>query len=162
MQNIGVNMSNTIREFKNEYRWLSNFWPVDVELSPKHIFMKNCTEVEKYPSVEHAYQAAKFIEKSTRKEIAQLTAGRAKKTGGSLKSKREDFDDIKLCVMETLLRQKFAPSTFLAEKLKATWPADIIEGNSWGDTFWGMDLNTGVGANRLGRLLMEIRFDLQK
>jgi predicted NAD-dependent protein-ADP-ribosyltransferase YbiA (DUF1768 family) len=36
----------------------------------------------------------------------------------------------------------------------------IQEGNRWGDTFWGVDLNTNVGENKLGLLIMQIREQL--
>jgi predicted NAD-dependent protein-ADP-ribosyltransferase YbiA (DUF1768 family) len=35
----------------------------------------------------------------------------------------------------------------------------LIEGNTWGDKFWGQV--KGEGANYLGRLLMKVREELQ-
>lgn len=43
----------------------------------------------------------------------------------------------------------------LSEMLEATGDAELIEGNHWGDTFWGVC--NGVGQNNLGKLLMAIR-----
>jgi predicted NAD-dependent protein-ADP-ribosyltransferase YbiA (DUF1768 family) len=37
-----------------------------------------------------------------------------------------------------------------------------MEGNSWGDSFWGVSLDTGMGTNHLGRILMDIRDQLYK
>ena len=58
--------------------------------------------------------------------------------------------------MEFLLRQKFSDQNkVLKEKLLATGEAEIVEGNDWDDTFFGVC--NGVGENQLGKLLMKIR-----
>lgn len=57
--------------------------------------------------------------------------------------------------MAALLAEKFHPGSELAEKLVATSPAELIEGNTWGDRFWGVC--NGKGFNHLGRLLMQRR-----
>lgn len=136
-----------INEFQGEYRWLSNFWPVEVRYG---------TDV--FPSVEHAYQAAKnpADEKHYNDCLAAKTAGEAKKLGKKTKL-RDDWEQIKLLVMEGLLRDKFSHPE-LAEKLKATGDQELIEGNYWGDTFWGVC--RGNGENNLGKLLMKIRNEL--
>ena len=40
--------------------------------------------------------------------------------------------------------------------------AELIEGNTWHDTFWGVDLKTGEGENHLGKILMALRKDFQQ
>lgn len=141
-------MANSpIKGFKDDYRFLSNFWPCSVVL-----------EGVNYESVEHAYVAAKTKDLAIRKEIAKLPKpGMAKKFGRTLRL-REDWDKIKLGVMKHLLRQKFGPLRELADKLAATYPRELIETNTWGDTFWGVC--KGEGENWLGRLLMLVRSDL--
>ncbi len=57
--------------------------------------------------------------------------------------------------MDSFLREKFSPEMILSEMLEATGDAELIEGNHWGDTFWGVC--NGVGQNNLGKLLMAIR-----
>jgi ribA/ribD-fused uncharacterized protein len=112
-----------------------------------------------YPTVEHAYQAAKTLDQTERVVIlAALSPGSAKRLGKTV-TKRTDWDDItKINVMAVLLKQKFAdPVT--AHYLKETGDAELIEGNHWGDVFWGVC--RGVGKNHLGRLLMEIRDTLR-
>ncbi len=37
----------------------------------------------------------------------------------------------------------------------------LQEGNRWGDTFWGVDLRTGKGENKLGKILMRVRKELK-
>jgi predicted NAD-dependent protein-ADP-ribosyltransferase YbiA (DUF1768 family)/hypoxanthine phosphoribosyltransferase len=67
---------------------------------------------------------------------------------------RDDWDEIKVGIMTDLLIQKFADESFYSE-LQATGDKYLIEGNTWGDTFWGE--SGGRGRNFLGRILMQIR-----
>ena len=125
------------------YEFLSNFYPAMVDLGG----------VE-YPTVEHAYQAAKTLDEAEREEVrAAPTPGEAKARGQKV-TYRVDWEDIKVDVMRGLLRQKFAGPP-LRDRLAATAPRTLIEGNTWGDRFWGVF--EGDGENWLGRLLMEIR-----
>ena len=48
----------------------------------------------------------------------------------------------------------------MKEKLIATRPAILIEGNYWNDNFWGSDPPDGNGKNWLGKILMEERDNL--
>jgi predicted NAD-dependent protein-ADP-ribosyltransferase YbiA (DUF1768 family) len=59
--------------------------------------------------------------------------------------------------MRDLLIQKFSQDPFKAALL-ATGDAYLEETNHWGDVYWGVC--NGVGQNRLGHALMEIRADL--
>lgn len=136
--------------FKDEFRFLSNFWPARVR-GPGGRF---------YASVEHAYQASKSLDRAVWKEIAALPRpGDAKKYSRSM-AVRADWQQIRLAIMGDLLRQKFAPGSELAAQLLAI-DGKIEERNSWGDTFWGIDIETGNGENNLGRLLMAIRDELR-
>uniref|UniRef100_UPI00345E83CD NADAR domain-containing protein n=1 Tax=uncultured Duncaniella sp. TaxID=2768039 RepID=UPI00345E83CD len=47
----------------------------------------------------------------------------------------------------------------LAEKLIATGDAELVEGNYWHDTVWGVC--DGVGENHLGKILMRVREELK-
>jgi ribA/ribD-fused uncharacterized protein len=138
-----------IREFRDQYRFLSNFWPCTVYLG-----------MDAYPSVEHAYQAAKTESLADRAKIRKAkTAGEAKKLGRTVKI-RADWESVKIQVMRDLLVTKFEVDplrTYLIE----THPHGLEEGNTWGDKFWGVDLRTGQGQNHLGKLLMKIREQLK-
>jgi ribA/ribD-fused uncharacterized protein len=113
-----------------------------------------------YPTVEHAYQSAKTTDMNERRRIAGIKEpGEAKKAGRALKY-RADWDEVKFKVMEECLRYKFTQHPELGEKLLATEDAELIEGNTWGDTIWGV--SNGVGENRLGKLLMQIRQELKE
>ena len=132
-----------INSFSGEFDFLSNFHPSEV------VWMG-----VRYPTVEHAYQAAKSRDEVVRRSFVYLaTPGIAKREGRKVEI-RDDWEEIKVNVMRSLLIQKFN-SHELFEKLKATAPHDLIEGNWWNDTFWGVC--RGVGKNWLGKLLMEIR-----
>lgn len=138
----------TINRFINEYRWLSNFWPVIVKLD----------EVE-YATVEHAYQAAKTLNRSARRVIElAASAGQAKHLGKT-SPLRPNWSSLKVGVMLNLLRQKFS-NPELKVQLLATDDTVLIEGNAWGDTFWGVC--NGKGQNVLGKLLMQVRTELQQ
>jgi len=133
---------NDILEFQGEYRWLSNFWPASVAL-----------DGVLYASVENAYQAAK-THPTKRGPFVSCTAGTAKRLGRCVEV-RPDWEQVKLQTMRLLIQQKFAQGTALAEKLAATGECLIVEGNNWGDTYWGVC--NGRGQNNLGRLIMEQR-----
>lgn len=137
-----------IDAFFGEYRFLSNFWPCVVRL-----------DSVPYLSVEAAYQAAKTDDKQAREILRRCySASQAKRFGRTVKL-RADWDKVKLAVMEDLLRQKFS-DTDLRQKLLDTGEEELVEGNTWNDTFWGRC--GGVGENHLGRLLLKIRSDLLK
>lgn len=136
----------SIESFVGDYRFLSNFFPAPVVLDGMT-----------YPTVEHAYQAAKTLNRKERYRIlADFPPSSAKRTGRHL-TLRLDWDEVKLGVMLDLLRQKFRASK-LKLLLLQTGCKELIEGNTWGDTYWGVC--NGVGANHLGRLLMQVRREL--
>lgn len=68
---------------------------------------------------------------------------------------RDDWDEIKVSIMQTLVYLKFVKNKELRDLLLATEPEHLEEGNTWGDTFWGVC--KGEGKNLLGRILMDIR-----
>jgi ribA/ribD-fused uncharacterized protein len=139
-------MSTDITSFKGEYRFLSNFWPANVMY-----------EGVVYPSVENAYVAAKTDDVVLRKEFTGITPGEAKRIGKTL-ILRSGWDSMKLSIMFDLVRQKFQHAD-LKEKLLATGERLIIEGNTWGDVYWGVC--DGYGLNNLGIILMTVRKEVQ-
>jgi len=137
-----------IKEFQGEYRFLSNFWPCRVYYEGK-----------KYPSVEHAYQAAKTLDLKKRAMIRkQITPGKAKRFGKTLVL-RSDWDEKKLEIMEFMVADKFKNSRKLRKELLKTGRKELVEGNWWGDTFWGKC--RGKGENHLGKILMKVREELK-
>lgn len=136
-----------IDSFMGEYRFLSNFQTCEVWLDGK-----------KYMTTEAAYQAAKTFDEAEREAIRLAEKpSKAKKLGMKVKL-RPDWEQVKLRVMEDLLRQKFCNAP-LRTQLLDTGEHELIEGNTWGDKFWGVC--EGVGENNLGKLLMKIREEIR-
>ncbi|MCK9556093.1 NADAR family protein [Candidatus Pacearchaeota archaeon] len=134
-----------INKFRDQYAFLSNFFPC--RIIHDGIF---------YPSVEHAYQAQKTMDKKEQYHIATLKTPMEAKTYGKHLIMRDDWEIVKLDIMERLLIVKFkAPC--LRKMLLNTKDKELIEGNYWKDTYWGVDLKTNKGENNLGKLLMKIR-----
>jgi ribA/ribD-fused uncharacterized protein len=137
-------------EFQGEYRFLSNFYPCTIRLD----------NVD-YPSVEHAYQAAKTADKGEREIIrTAATPGKAKEFGRKVTLRPDWTEDIKINTMYMLLMCKFKNSDDLTVQLLETEDRTLIEGNNWGDTYWGMV--DGKGENWLGELLMLVRAVLKQ
>lgn len=86
------------------------------------------------------------------------TPGQAKKLGQGV-SLRPDWESVKVDLMRTFVRKKFE-NPFLRPLLLATGDAELVEGNTWNDTFWGVC--RGRGQNWLGRILMEVRDEIRK
>ena len=74
---------------------------------------------------------------------------------------RPDWEEVKVGIMEEIVRAKFTQHPELAERLLATGDKVLIEGNHWGDTCWGVDTRTGRGENHLGKILMNVREELK-
>jgi predicted NAD-dependent protein-ADP-ribosyltransferase YbiA (DUF1768 family) len=132
-----------ILQFRGEYKFLSNFYPVDIEY-----------EGILYSSTEHAYQACKTTNENTRIIVSKMTTKCAKSFGKTIKY-RDDWADVRVPLMKNLLMLKFQKEE-LKQKLLATGDVFIVEGNDWGDTFWGVC--NGRGHNMLGVLLMYVRW----
>lgn len=135
-----------INYFNGQYGFLSNFYSAEVYL-----------DGVKYATVEHAYQAAKSLDPEERKQVQLATTPAIAKKLGKFVTKRDDWDEVKVSIMHSLVKQKFLHSE-LYDKLMATGDEELIEGNWWGDVFWGM--YKGKGRNELGKILMQVRKDL--
>lgn len=135
-----------IDSFRKEYFFLSNFYPCPVVY-----------ENLLYKSSEAAYQAAKIIGHEERRRFTTMSPSEAKSEGGKV-ALRKDWDDVKLTVMYDILKNKFR-NPLLADALKATGTIHLVEGNRWGDTFWGVC--SGEGKNELGKLLMKVREEVK-
>ena len=128
--------------FDGDYDFLSNFYECNVTY-----------DGIEYQSSEAAYQAQKCQSKEERYRFKDLTPMKAKRLGRKVVM-RTDWDDIKVDVMRKIVSAKFDQNPDLKQKLLDTKDEELIEGNYWGDTFWGVDK---YGENHLGKILMEIR-----
>ena len=140
-----------ITDFHEEpYRFLSNFYEACVEYNGLT-----------YGSNEAAFQAQKCLEREEQIPFTAFSPGESKRFGRQV-ALRPDWEKVKFTLMEEIVRAKFTQHPELAEQLLATGQKIIIEGNRWGDTCWGVDIRTGEGENRLGKILMKIRGELQQ
>lgn len=141
--------ADKVASFSGEFHFLSNFHPAPM-----------LYEGIVWPTSEHAYQAMKTNDELQRINVSTLpTPGQAKRYGKSLTVRPDWNNATKLAVMEDILREKFKQNSHLKDMLLATEDLVLEEGNTWGDTFWG--ICRGVGQNHLGRLLMKIRDELR-
>lgn len=139
---------SVITEFNGKNRFLSNFFPIKIRY-----------EGIEYPTVEHAYQAAKTFDEEKRKFLAKIEhPGRVNLLGKKITPLRADWDEVKLDVMESLLRIKFQDD-LMAANLLATGDSMLFENSSKAGSFWGAD--NGRGENKLGDLLMQIRKEVR-
>jgi ribA/ribD-fused uncharacterized protein len=141
-----------ISSFSGEYRFLSNFYPAPVSVDIGGQPMSSATS-------EHVYQAAKTTDREEQLALLRApTPGAAKSLGRHVKL-RSDWTEIRLEIMEKIVRAKFWQNPHLARKLVATGDQKLVEGNRWNDTFWGVC--RGVGENHLGKILMRVREELR-
>jgi len=137
-----------IQEFRGEYFFLSNFFEVPV-------VYQGMT----YGSNEAAFQAQKCMTEAEKMEFTLLRPSDSKKKGRRVQL-RPDWEDVKVGIMEELVRAKFTQNEDLKQRLIETGDAVLEEGNNWNDTFWGVHLKNGQGQNHLGKILMQIRAEL--
>ena len=147
-------MTTSIKGFFNEHRFMSNFWPSEVEYAGVT-----------YATVEHAFQAAKFDDLDYREIIRQAsTPGKSKAFGRTRDYPLRDgwSEGLAIQVMSELVAKKFTKDEDLKKRLLDTGDAVLVETNSWGDDIWG-DSTTTIepGKNQLGIILMTVRSALR-
>ena len=116
-----------------------------------------------YSSVEEAYQALGFKESAPdiyQEIINCYSAHEAQKIAYANKDKRrKDWDEIKVGIMEELLRCKIEQNPYVKKKLLETKDYTIVE-DSPKDSFWGWGEDRN-GNNQLGKLWMKIRDEIK-
>lgn len=137
-----------IDSFFGPYRFLSNFEPCTVEYDGMT-----------YTCSEAAYQAAKTADVSLRIAFTTMNGSKAKFAGQKL-TLRPDWNDVKVNAMYEIVKDKFSRNPELKLKLLQTGDLQLIEGNYWGDKFWGVC--NGEGENHLGKILMRVRKELSE
>lgn len=148
-----MNSPAVIDSFQGDYRFLSNFHlsPITVRVGKVDI---------QASTVEHAYQALKATSAGDRiKVLSARTPGGAKRLGKEV-TVRSDWEKVKKRIMRDLVLAKFTQNPKLGALLLETGEAELVEGNWWGDRYWGVC--RGVGENHLGRILMWVRATLRR
>lgn len=139
-----------IDSFKGYFEFLSNNF-----LTPVYY------EGILFPSISHAFQACRTTDETTKRAILNAeTLFIVGKIARRIEDP-EDWNLKRLKIMEKLVRDKFRRSKELLEKLKATYPRELImtyEEESSVNLFWGCV--KGKGQNQLGRILNKVRYDI--
>ena len=164
---------NSIRSFRGTF--LSNFYAVPVELNrKKYPSVEHAYQATKFQNVDW-----NSIPQEAKEEILEalkirgfaapliydrelfadpkLGSGNAKIIADILHKYNlgdKDWEEKRIKIMINLLIQKFKNKKLLLS-LKETCNKELIEGNTWNDTLWGVC--DGSGRNILGVTLMEIR-----
>lgn len=150
---LSEKMNDVIGFYPREFYCLDNFSSFKVEW-----------DGYLYASLEEAYQTAKFLKSAP--EIAEEikkshSVHEAQKIAFANKDKvRSDWQEVKLTIMEELLRKKLQQNPYVKQKLLQTKDYIIVE-DSPKDNFWGWGKDR-TGENHLGKLWMKLRDELLK
>lgn len=134
----------------DDFGELSNFAPFPILIDRKQ-----------WPTSEHYFQAQKFLDVGYQEEIRKVKSPMvAARMGRSRKRPlRNDWESIKVQVMQTAVLAKFTQHDDLRALLLSTADAKLVE-HTVNDSYWG-DGGDGSGKNMLGRILMEVREKLR-
>lgn len=134
------------RELHGEF---SNFFKAPIELDGKI-----------WKTTEHYYQAQKSLDEDVIENI-RLASDPKKAAGlGRSLTLRPHWEAVKEEVMKKALLAKFTQHLDLQKKLLETKGIKLVEKSPF-DGYWGSG-SDGLGKNRLGELLMELRALLEK
>ena len=133
-----------ILQFRDEYAFLSNDYPAEVAF-----------EDMAYPCAASAFLASRFDTPAERAAISCMDPVKAKQRYSG-RPVSAQWEERKAAVMEQIVRLKFAQHPELLDRLRATGSLVLINGVKK-DSFWGVNLATWTGENRLGQILMKIR-----
>lgn len=125
------------------------------DLSMKPVWIKLLA----YGTNEAAFQAQKCMTEEEKQPFTEYGPGKSKGMGRKVLL-RPDWEQVKVGIMEEIVRAKFTQHPELARLLIGTGDKILVEGNHWGDTCWGVDTRTGQGENHLGKILMIVRNEL--
>ena len=115
-----------------------------------------------WPHSEGAFQAAKTLNRDARIAMADIADPAGAKAAGKRIELRPDWIEVRDNIMYAVVTEKFRQNPDLLAKLIATGDAQLEEGNSWNDRYWGVcPVGSGNGENKLGLILMLVREKLQ-
>lgn len=147
--------------FSSEDSWLSNFFPCVIDINGI-----------KFSSAEQTYQYARAMRLGDPQMANMIlwakNAKEAKKLSYNVKSNNA-WDNDKIDVMRKINAEKFMQNPQLCEKLVQTGQSTLIEATV--DGFWGAKAvinsaairnGTWMGANFMGKILMETRTDMRR
>lgn len=141
-----------IVRFEDNFFWLSNFFQVPVKVGQLT-----------FGSTEAAFQGSKYKaalvgqkeQYEFLNDMIEANPSQSKKLGKRLMIDLDKWESIKVQCMREVVKAKFDQHDDLRLMLIETGAAMLVEGNNWGDKFWGRC--DGKGLNVLGSILMELR-----
>ncbi|MDJ0737236.1 MAG: NADAR domain-containing protein [Nostocaceae cyanobacterium] len=118
-----------------------------------------------WSTVEHYYQAQKFVGTAYELIIPQIHAAETPEAAAALgrcssRQVRCDWEEVKIEVMQAAVLQKFLTHSDIREVLLSTGDEELVE-DSPRDYFWGCGADQS-GQNHLGKILMNIRKQLRQ
>jgi ribA/ribD-fused uncharacterized protein len=125
-------------------------------------FSRHPIELDGYvwATSEHYFQAQKFFGTGDAERVRLApTAGDAARLGRKLPGLRPDWEAAKEEIMLRALRAKFGQHRKIRAQLLATGEAELVE-HTKNDRYWA-DGGDGLGKNRLGKLLMQVRAEVR-
>ncbi|MEM7163739.1 MAG: NADAR family protein [Bacteroidota bacterium] len=146
-------MDSVIRFYSTNQAWgeFSNFAAYPIKLKGKV-----------WPTSEHFFQAQKFAGTSMEDKVRKAPSPmKAAEMGRNRRVKIvKNWDHKRDNVMLEAVRAKFTQHEDLAALLISTGDAKLIE-HTENDSYWG-DGRDGSGKNRLGKILMKVRDELNR
>lgn len=133
-----------------KYAEFSNFAAYGVQLDD-----------EWWPTVEHYFQAQKFLDETYRTKIRRSFKPKDASNLGRTRELpiRKDWEMIKDEVMFRAVKKKFETHPDPRQLLLSTGDEEIVE-NAPMDAYWGCG-PVGQGLNKLGKILMQVRGELR-
>lgn len=150
-------MNSVINSFRGEHAFLSNF-----DTAPfmwRGVMFKGGEYAFNWAKVYHLTNGFDAAPRLRQQILDAPTPSKAKYYGRSLPLDVAAWDERKVHYMREIVHAKFGYVKDYAGKLINTGASPLVEGNDWGDTFWGKCRVDGkvVGLNMLGTILMEER-----
>jgi ribA/ribD-fused uncharacterized protein len=151
-KNLNFETEDTVYWFSTAFDPLNNWSAHAIKFEGKH-----------FPTVEHAFHYYKFFE--TAPEIAeQIRKAPSPWAAMQIERKntakrRQDWQEVKVTIMTSLIQAKTAQNEDVATCLLATGGKRIVENSPW-DNFWGCG-EDGKGRNMMGDILEKVRNELR-
>lgn len=136
-----------IKSFTGEYDYLANTYNVNLMV-----------DGISYTNAESAFWAQRIKNVKSRRKLSELSGVKAKAKANNTEP-IHDWESKKDKIMKKILTIKFSSSKELKKKLLDTGDAKLLNNVTYRDEYWG--IHYGVGKNRLGEILMEVRNELK-